>query len=177
MNFLFSYSFFILSRESFIISESEWEAIDTKSIYRLVTRDGVSNYQIADCCHPIPGDDAVGFLTDNNKVIVHKMDCSTLARLKASYGSRLIQTQWEDYSDRFLATISIKGIDQKGILQTIVNIISTNMSINMKRMNVTADDGVFKCELDVLVSAASVVTNLCREIKKIKGINSATRMS
>ena len=153
------------------------EAIDTKSIYRLVTRDGVSNYQIADCCHPIPGDDAVGFLTDNNKVIVHKMDCSTLARLKASYGSRLIQTQWEDYSDRFLATISIKGIDQKGILQTIVNIISTNMSINMKRMNVTADDGVFKCELDVLVSAASVVTNLCREIKKIKGINSATRMS
>ncbi len=153
------------------------EAIDTKAIYRLITRDGVSNYQIADCCHPIPGDDAVGFLTEEGKVVVHKMDCSTLARLKASYGSRLLQTQWEDYGDRFLATISIMGIDQKGILQSIVNIISTNMSINMKRMNVTADQGVFRCELDVQVSTASVVTNLCREIKKIKGINSATRMS
>ena len=128
------------------------EAISTKAIYRLVTRDGVSNYQIADCCHPIPGDDAVGFLTEDNKVIVHKMDCSTLARLKASYGSRLLQTQWEEYSDRFQATIHIIGIDQKGILQSIVNIISTNMSINMKRMSVTADDGVFKCDLDVLVS-------------------------
>ncbi len=51
------------------------------------------------------------------------------------------------------------------------------MSINMKRMNVTSDDGVFKCDLVVLVSDATVVTNLCREIKKIKGINSATRMS
>ena len=153
------------------------EAIDTKAIYRLITRDGVSNYQIADCCHPIPGDDAVGFLTEEGKVVVHKMDCSTLARLKASYGSRLLQTQWEDYGDRFLATISIMGIDQKGILQSIVNIISTNMSINMKRMNVTADQGVFSCDLDVLISDAKVVTNLCRGIKKIKGVNSASRMS
>ena len=153
------------------------KAISTKAIYRLVTRDGVSNYQIADCCHPIPGDDAVGFLTEDNKVIVHKMDCSTLARLKASYGSRLLQTQWEEYSDRFQATIHIIGIDQKGILQSIVNIISTNMSINMKRMSVTADDGVFKCDLDVLVSDVTVVTNLCREIKKVKGVNSAMRMN
>ena len=153
------------------------QAIDTKAVYRLITRDGVSNYQIADCCHPIPGDDAVGFLNEANKVIVHKMDCPTLARLKASYGSRLIQTQWEEYSDRFQATISIMGIDQKGILQSIVNIISTNMSINMKKMSVTADQGVFNCELIVLVSDATVVTNLCREIKKIKGVNSAIRMS
>ena len=153
------------------------QAIDTKKVYRLVTRDGVSNYQIASCCHPIPGDDAVGFLSEDNKVIVHKMDCSTLARLKASYGSRLLQTQWEEYSDRFQASIHIVGIDQKGILQSIVNIISTNMSINMKKMNVTADQGVFSCDLDVLVSDATVVTNLCREIKKVKGVNSATRMS
>ena len=153
------------------------QAIDTKKVYPLITRNGVSNYQIADCCHPIPGDDAVGFLTEDNKVIVHKMDCSTLARLKASYGSRLLQTQWEEYSDRFQASIHIVGIDQKGILQSIVSIISTNMSINMKKMNVTADQGVFNCYLDVLVSDATVVTNLCREIKKVKGVNSATRLS
>ena len=152
-------------------------AINTKSIYRLTTRDGKSNYEIASCCHPIPGDDTVGFLTNSNKVIVHKMDCPTLARLKASHGSRLLQTQWEDHSDRFQATIHIEGIDQKGILQSIVNIISTNMSINMKQMNVTSDQGVFNCDLQVLVSDAMVVTNLCREIKKVKGVNDATRMS
>ncbi|MBR4828628.1 MAG: bifunctional (p)ppGpp synthetase/guanosine-3',5'-bis(diphosphate) 3'-pyrophosphohydrolase [Muribaculaceae bacterium] len=151
------------------------DAIDTKAIYCLKTSDGVSNYQIASCCHPIPGDDTVGFVTDSGKVVVHKMDCPTLARLKASYGSRLVQTQWEDHSDRFLASIHIEGIDQKGILQSIVNIISTNMSINMKKMNVTSDQGVFNCDLDVLISDTTVVTNLCREIKKIKGINSASR--
>ncbi len=154
------------------------KAIDTKSIYRLVTSsDGVSNYHIADCCHPIPGDDTVGFINDAGEVIVHKMDCATLARLKASYGSRLLQTSWEDHSDKFLASIRIEGIDQKGILQAIVNIISTNMSINMKKMNVTSDQGVFRCDLDILISDAKAVTNLCREIKKVKGVNSATRMN
>ncbi len=152
-------------------------AIDTKAIYRLITHDGKSNYHIADCCHPIPGDDVVGFVNASGKVVVHKMDCPTLARLKASYGSRLLQTQWEEHSDRFQATIHIEGIDQKGILQSIVNIISTNMSINMKRMNVTANQGVFNCDLDVLVTDASVVINLCREIKKVKGVNNANRMS
>ena len=152
-------------------------AIDTKAIYCLTTRDGKSNYEIASCCHPIPGDDTVGFLTNSNKVIVHKMDCPTLARLKASHGSRLLQTQWEDHSDTFQATIHIEGIDQKGILQSIVNIISTNMSINMKQMNVTSDQGVFNCDLQVLVSDAIVVTNLCREIKKVKGVNNASRMN
>jgi (p)ppGpp synthase/HD superfamily hydrolase len=63
------------------------------------------------------------------------------------------------------------------MLQSVVNIISATMSINVKRMNVAAEDGVFTCDMDVLVSDATVVTNLCREIKKIKGINSATRMS
>ena len=153
------------------------EAVNTKAIYRLTTHDGKSNYHIAGCCHPIPGDDAVGFINDMGHVVVHKMDCPTLARLKASYGSRLVQTQWEDHSDRFLAKIHIEGIDQKGILQSIVKIISTNMSINMKRMNVTAEQGVFDCELVVLISDAAVVTNLCREIKKVKGVNSASRMN
>ena len=153
------------------------KAIDTKAVYRLTTKDNKSNYQIADCCHPIPGDDAVGFINDSGDVIVHKMDCPTLARLKASYGSRLVQTQWEDYREQYLASIHIEGIDQKGILQSIVKIISTNMSINMKRMHVTADQGVFNCDLDVLISDASVVNNLCREIKKVKGVNNATRMS
>lgn len=151
--------------------------IDTKAIYRLVNHNGASNYRLARCCRPIPGDDVVGFVNDNKEVVVHKMDCPTLARLKASYGSRLLQTEWVGHSDRFLATIHIEGIDQKGILQTIVNIISTNMSINMKKMNVTSDQGVFRCDLDVLVSDAAVVTSLCREIKKVKGVNTATRMS
>jgi len=152
-------------------------AIDTRQVYHLTTHQGVSNYHIADCCHPIPGDDVVGFLNEAGEVVVHKMDCPTLARLKASYGSRLVQTQWEEHSEKFQASIHIEGIDHHGILQQIVYIISTNMAIDMKRMNVVADEGVFRCDLDVLIGDAATATNLCRHLKKIKGVNSATRVS
>ena len=51
------------------------------------------------------------------------------------------------------------------------------MSINMKKMNVTADQGVFSCDLDVLISDAQALTNLCHEIKKVKGVNNASRIN
>jgi len=151
--------------------------IDTRAVYKLKTAGGVSNYHLASCCHPIPGDDVVGFLNEDNTVVVHKMDCPTLARLKASYGSRLLQTQWEEHTEKFLTSIHIEGIDHQGILQQIVYLISTNMAIDMKRMNVTSDQGVFQCDLDVLITDTSVVTTLCRHLKRIKGVNSATRVS
>ena len=150
--------------------------INLKEVYSLRTINGKSNYQIATCCNPIPGDDVVGYLNDAGEVIVHKMDCTTLARLKASYGSNLLQTRWEDRRERFTARIHIEGYDQKGILQDIVEIISTNMSINMKQMHVTADHGVFKCDLEVLISDTKDVNNLCQHIKKLKSVNSATRV-
>ena len=151
------------------------EKIDTKKVYELTTTDGQSNYTIADCCHPIPGDDVVGYVDDDNKVVVHKLDCPVAMRLKSSYGSRLVQTRWETKSEKFLAAIRVEGIDRMGILQEIIYIISTTMSINMRRLNISADDGLFRCDLVVLVEDANVITNLCKRLKRVKGVKIAER--
>ena len=151
------------------------DAIDTKQVYVLKTEDGVSNYTIADCCHPIPGDDVVGYVDERNAVIVHKLNCPVAMRLKSSYGGRLVKTRWETKSEKFLATIHVEGIDRMGILQEIIYIISTTMSINMRHLNIGADDGLFRCDLEVLVEDANVLTNLCKRLKKVKGVNSAER--
>ena len=151
------------------------EKIDTKKVYELTTTDGQSNYTIADCCHPIPGDDVVGYVDDDNKVVVHKLDCPVAMRLKSSYGSRLVQTRWETKSEKFLAAIRVEGIDRMGILQEIIYIISTTMSINMRRLNISADDGLFRCDLVVLVEDANVITSLCKRLKRVKGVKIAER--
>ena len=151
------------------------EKIDTKKVYELTTTDGQSNYTIADCCHPIPGDDVVGYVDDDNKVVVHKLDCPVAMRLKSSYGSRLVQTRWETKSEKFLAAIRVEGIDRMGILQEIIYIISTTMAINMRRLNISADDGLFRCDLVVLVEDANVITSLCKRLKRVKGVKIAER--
>ena len=151
--------------------------IDQKVVYQLTNNNGVRNYTTADCCHPIPGDDVVGFVNQNSIVEVHKLTCPEMMRLKSSYGGRLLQTKWEDYSTKFLASVEVGGIDRMGILQEIVYLISTTLAINLRRLNIAANDGVFKCELDVLVSDTKVVDQLCRRMRQVQGVKTAIRLN
>ena len=151
--------------------------IDTKKVYELTTVDGKSNYRLADCCHPIPGDDVLGFINDQNEVVVHKQQCPEAMRLKSSFGGRIVQTSWEASAKKFLVTISLEGIDRMGILQEIIYLISTNLAIEMRRLNIAADAGLFHCEFDALVDDTNVVTQLCKRLKKVKGVTQAARIS
>ena len=151
--------------------------IDKKKTYVLTTENGVSNYMIAPCCHPIPGDDVVGYIDDDRHVVVHKLTCPNAMRLKSSFGGRLLSTKWDNRTEKFLASIHIEGIDRMGILQELIYIISTNMAINSRGLNIAANEGVFSCELTVLVEDTNVVTALCKQVKKVKGVNSAARMN
>ena len=151
--------------------------IDPKIVYNLTSVNGVRNYTLADCCHPSPGDDVVGFVNQNNIVEVHKLTCPNMMRLKSSFGGRLLQTKWEDHSAKFLASIEVTGIDRMGILQEIAYLISTTLSINLRRLNIAANDGVFKCELDVLVGDTKVVDNLCKRMRQVQGVKNAVRLN
>lgn len=150
-----------------------------EKVYVLRSVNGVHNYKIAQCCNPIPGDDVVGYIDDDNNVVVHKMDCETATRLKSSFGNRLVATQWEESPQvtSFMATIHIEGIDRMGILQELIHEISINMSINIRNLNIEANQGVFTCNLVVRVSDAAIVVRMCRQIKKIGGVKSAVRTS
>ena len=151
--------------------------VDPKIVYQLTNVNGVRNYTLADCCHPIPGDDVVGFVNQNNIVEVHKLTCPNMMRLKSSFGGRLLQTHWDDHSTKFLATIEVTGIDRMGILQEIAYLISTSLMINLRRLDIKANNGVFRCEFDVLVSDTNVVNQLCKRMHQVQGVKSATRMN
>ncbi|MGM9803005.1 MAG: RelA/SpoT family protein [Muribaculaceae bacterium] len=151
--------------------------VDPKVVYNLTSVNGVRNYTLADCCRPIPGDDVVGFVNQNNIVEVHKLTCQNMMRLKSSFGGRLLQTHWDDHNAKFLASIEVSGIDRMGILQEIAYLISTTLAINLRRLNIAANDGVFKCELDVLVGDTKVVDNLCKRMRQVQGVKSAIRLN
>ena len=150
--------------------------IDPKKVYELRTADGKSNYRTADCCNPIPGDTVIGFINDKNEVVVHKMDCEEATRLKSSFGGRIVQAHWETKAKKFLVTLNLEGIDRQGILQEIIYLISTNLSLNMRRLNISADEGVFHAELEAQVDDTDIVTKLCKRLKKVKGVTSAVRV-
>lgn len=150
--------------------------IDTAATYILKHDDHGANFKIADCCCPIPGDEVLGFIDENNEVVVHALDCPRASVLKAGFGSRIVSTQWDVSSGKFLATVHIEGLDRFGILQELTQMISTNMSIDIRKLNIEAQEEVFSCELVVLIEDSQVVTDLCNKINKINGVKRVSRV-
>lgn len=150
--------------------------INTKETYVLRFTDKESNFAFAECCRPIPGDEVMGFITDDGSVEVHALTCPRAQVLKASYGPRILATKWDEVAGKFLASIRIEGIDRHGILQELTRMISTALNIDIRRLNIEAEKEVFTCDLGVLVSSTADVNDLCRKVLKIQGVKRADRV-
>lgn len=136
------------------------------------------NYVIAECCKPIPGDDAFGFINDDNTVIVHKRSCPIGLRLKSSFGERILTTEWSSHKNAsFEATLEIKGIDSIGILNEITRTISDEFSVNIQRLVIDAKDGVFDGKIKMYVHDVEDIQKMCVALSKIKNVKAVGRVA
>ncbi len=151
--------------------------INRREIYVLLPNATPPNYLIDTCCSPIPGDDVLGFVSSDERVILHKADCPVAMKLKSTYGTRLVATRWEGKSDNFEATLEIDGVDKKGVIESIVKCITAEMQLNIKTFNFSTEPGVFHCTAHLQVDSAGTVAKLCKQLKKIKEVKFAKRTS
>ncbi len=155
----------------------EKEPVNMKETYILRSDATGSNFKLSDCCQPLPGDDVMGWVNDDGDVELHSLSCPRAQVLKASYGKRIVNTQWAPQTGMFLANIRIEGIDRFGILQEIIQMISMHLAINIRKLDIEADNEVFHCDLSVLVNDANVVTDLCSKLRAIRGVQRANRIN
>ncbi len=151
--------------------------INTKETYRLHYDEAGANFKLSDCCNPIPGDKVIGFVDDNNEVVVHALNCPRAVALKASMGPRIVTAEWEVALSRFIVQILIEGLDRQGILQELIQTISTHLGLDIRKLDIEANEEVFRCELDVRVHDTEVVDSLCKQVKKINGVKRARRIN
>lgn len=158
-------------------ADAERAPIDRKKVFVLHPDADRPNYIIEMCCSPIPGDDVLGFVNDDEEVVLHKVSCPVAMHLKTSYGPRLVATRWGGSAEKFLARIQIEGIDRHGILEEITNVVSQRLGINIRGLNISAPHEVFQCDMTVLVDNTDTVDTICQSLKEIKGVQKAARIS
>ena len=135
------------------------------------------DYKYANCCNPIPGDEVFGFLTVSEGIKVHKKNCPNALSLNSNYAYRILKAKWVDSTQQeFASEIRITGIDQIGLVNEITQIISSNMSVNMKSLNFETDDGLFIGKIKVIVKNKSILKRLLEKLKKINGIDKVSRL-
>ena len=151
--------------------------IDKKKIIKLTPDAIQKNYILADCCKPIPGDDVLGYIDDNNRIVIHKRQCPIAAQLKTSFGNRLLAVEWETGKAlNFPVNVYIKGIDGIGVLNHVTQIISQQLNVNIHKLNIESNDGIFEGRIQLYVHDVDDVNTICTNLKKIEQIKKVTRI-
>ena len=146
-----------------------------KPIY--ITDDNIKQYQFKHCCHPIPGDDILGFIDGKHQIEIHKRACPVAAKLKASYGNRILDAKWDMHKKLFFdATIRMQGIDRVGMLLDISQVISSQMNVNIHKLTIASEEGVFDGTIELRVHDREDVGNIIGQLKKIPDVQDVTQI-
>lgn len=136
-----------------------------------------SDFAIAPCCNPIPGDDVVGMKIAGTKVVVHKRSCPEAIRLMASFGDKIVPVKWVSHKlMSFLAVVKITGIDSPGIVCEITGLIGKEEKVNMRLIHFEARDGIFEGVVHLYVHNTSDLNRIVSRISALKGVESVLRV-
>ena len=155
----------------------EKEKINPKQVLKLTEESLQKKYIMAECCHPIPGDGVLGYVDENDRIIIHKRQCPVAAKLKSSYGNRILATEWDTHKElSFLVYIYIKGIDSMGLLNEVTQVISRQLNVNIRKLTIETEDGIFEGKIQLWVHDVDDVKTICNNLKKIQNIKQVSRV-
>ena len=146
-----------------------------KPIY--ITDDNIRQYKFPQCCHPIPGDDILGYIDNKNQIEIHKRACPVAAKLKTSYGNRILDAKWDMHRRLFFdATIRLGGIDRVGLLNEVTQIISAQMNVNIRKLTFTTEEGIFEGSIDLRVHDRADVKAIMDNLKNVNDLKEISQI-
>ncbi len=134
------------------------------------------DYNLANCCNPIPGDDVFGFVTVNEGIKIHRTNCPNAAQLMANYGYRIVKAKWNKHQElSFLTGLRITGIDDVGLINNITKVISNDFKVNIRSITVDTNDGIFEGSIKVFVNDKEQLDQLMKLLLEVNGVTGVTR--
>ncbi len=141
-----------------------------KPVY--ITENNITQFIFPTCCHPIPGDDALGFIDGKNRIEIHKRNCPVANKLKSSYGNRILDVKWDMHKQLyFTATVQMRGIDHIGLLNEVTQIISRQLNVNIHKVTISCEDDIFEGEIELRVHDRDDVKVIIDELKSVNGLH------
>lgn len=134
------------------------------------------DHTLAKCCNPIPGDDVFGFVTVNEGIKIHRVNCPNAVQLLGNYAYRAIKARWASQkANEFMAAIRFTGIDDVGLVHSITTTISNELRVNMKAISFESNDGIFEGKITLYVYDKHHLNDLMKKLKQVKGVRTIER--
>jgi (p)ppGpp synthase/HD superfamily hydrolase len=133
-------------------------------------------HQYAKCCHPIPGDDVVGYVTTGEGIKIHRRSCRNVELMMRVEPSRIMDVHWPtESSSTFVSGIRIAGDDRKGMLNDVTHAISSYLDTNIRSVSIDAEDSMFEGTFIVDVKDTEHMSRLIEKIRRVQGVKRADR--
>ena len=135
------------------------------------------DYKLAQCCHPIYGDNIFGFVTVSGGITIHRNTCPNAPELRKRFGYRIVKAKWSGKgSSQYAITLRIIGNDDIGIVSNITNIISKEDKLTMRSINIDSHDGLFSGNVVLMIEDNSKLNQLIKKLKTVKGVKQIIRI-
>jgi GTP pyrophosphokinase len=159
-------------------SKSNRRSLDQKD--KLIEFEGKKDnidYSLSRCCKPIPGDDIFGFVTVGEGIKVHRTNCKNSPELLSKYAYRIIKANWYSESGiELITSLSIDGTDRVGVIDDVTKIISSQLRVNMKSINVDLNEGIFDGKIELFVSDTLQLSKLIKRLQSVPNVNNVVRL-
>lgn len=133
-------------------------------------------YQRCPHCHPLPGDEVIGFKADDGKVILHKRNCPSAIRMASQQGDSILAIEFKE-NEHFLypVRVQIRGVDRYHLLSDLIDCITEKLHLSINKLVTETIDRIAVCTIDFAVHSASELDSAIKSISAIKGVDEVHR--
>lgn len=134
-------------------------------------------YIVATCCNPLPGDDVMALAFPGEPMQIHRVNCPKAIGLMSQFGNNIIKAKWKQKEDIvFLAGLKITGIDSIGFIHRLSEVISVQLKLNIRNLQLESSSGVVVAYLTIYVQNLNSLKEAIELLRKIDGVRKVTRL-
>ena len=140
---------------------------------------GVSDVwvKLARCCMPVPGDGIIGFITRNEGVSVHRVDCLNMINLQRREPERVVEVEWTSAKGLFMVKIQVEALDRPHLLSDVTRVLSDHGVNILSGSIATGSDRVATSQFSFEMADPQHLNTLLSAVRKIDGVFDVYRLT
>lgn len=133
-------------------------------------------YKRCPYCHPLPGDEVIGFTETDKCVTIHKRDCSSAICLASQKGDSIVSVNFEEDKDiLYPVSISIKAVDRYHLLSDLIDSITNRLKLPIVNLTTVTVDEIVDCTIDFSVHSVEELQDVMAHVNTITGVDEVQR--
>ena len=134
------------------------------------------NYERCENCHPLPGDEVIGFKQEDGSIIVHRRDCKSAIRLASQRGDDIVAVNFEE-DNEFLypVTVNIVAVDRYHLLMDLIDCITNRLKLSLTHIHTESHDEIVNCTAVFEVHSAAELQEVIASVSAIEGVDEVSQ--